>query len=65
MTERERKISQMRESESAAAGKSAKAGEKAEWERQQEVDRADEESRCGFHDKYNMVFVESSLRMMR
>lgn len=55
----------MRESESAAAGKSAKAGEKAEWERQQEVDRADEESRCGFQDKYNMVFVESSLRMMR
>ena len=45
MTERERKISQIRESE-AAAGKSAAAeGERAEWERQQELDRADEESR--------------------
>ena len=46
VTERERKISQMRESESTAAGRSAKEGERAEWERQQEVDRADEESRC-------------------
>ena len=52
VTERERKISQMRASESAATGKSAKEGERAEWERQQELDRADEESRCGIHVRF-------------
>ena len=56
MTERERKISQMRASESAADGKSAKEGLRVEWERQQELDRADEESRCGFHLKYLALY---------
>ena len=58
VSERERKISQMRESESAAAGgKAAKEGERAQWERQQEADRADEESRCGVVDWQGQVLT--------